>query len=304
MMKRIFAFLLILLLSFFAYNPYTYYQLSSAEGAYKLAGIPSSEKLIAVYHDKDFWQFATYDERTNTLKLYTVKQSSPLWLKKRRVESVKALVKYTPLALNLNMLNQYRPHSKALLFKTLGWKYDDDIKQVAYPKLSDVISPNTSYAEIVGVLSTDKIWIEPKYYGNGGDAFYGSAGIKGLLVLPGKLNQPVVSEGYIWYTEKIGTREIHYPGIVVKSPIKKSNSRTFIGEVLLDGLNDFSVNMTPVGTSLYGSLEFYLSEDGKLMEALKWVTDKQFCFGYWSLEDKGHRPHCVEYHNVFSYPDE
>ena len=295
---------ILLLLSLFAYNAYTYHQLSSAERAYKLAGIPSDEKLIAVYHDKNLWQFATYNEKTNTLKLYTVEQSSPFWLKERKVESVKALVNYTPLALDLKLLKSYEPHEKALLFKTLGWKYDDGIKRATYPKLSDVISPNTSYTQVVGVLSTDKIWIAPKYYGNGGDAFYGSAGIKGLLVLPGKLNQPVVSEGYIWYTEKIGTREIHYPGIVVKAPIEKSNSRTFIGEVLLDGLNDFSVNMTPVGTPLYGNWEFYLSEDGKLMEALKWVTDRQFCFGYWSLEDKEHRPYCVEYYSIFSYPQE
>ncbi|EEB73434.1 hypothetical protein [Thermococcus sp. AM4] len=121
----VFSFFLILL-SFFAYNAYTYHQLSSAEGAYKLAGIPGDEKLIAVYHDAHFWQFATYNPKINTLKLYTVEQSSPFWLKKRKVESVKALVNYTPLALNLDQLKQYKPHEKALLFKTLGWKYNEE----------------------------------------------------------------------------------------------------------------------------------------------------------------------------------
>ena len=44
-MKRLPTLLLVLLLSFFAYNTYTYHQLSSAEGAYKLAGIPGSGKM-------------------------------------------------------------------------------------------------------------------------------------------------------------------------------------------------------------------------------------------------------------------
>ncbi|WP_367884636.1 hypothetical protein [Thermococcus sp. JCM 11816] len=40
-MKRALATgVLLLLFSFFAYNAYTYHELSTAEGAYKLAGIP------------------------------------------------------------------------------------------------------------------------------------------------------------------------------------------------------------------------------------------------------------------------
>ncbi|WP_297556081.1 hypothetical protein [Thermococcus sp.] len=62
-MKKLLLGILFILFSFFAYNAYTYHQLSSAEGAYKLAGIPSNEKLIAVYHDSHFWQFASYDEK-------------------------------------------------------------------------------------------------------------------------------------------------------------------------------------------------------------------------------------------------
>ncbi|NJF25506.1 hypothetical protein [Thermococcus sp. Bubb.Bath] len=41
----ILSFLLVLLLSFFAYNAYTYHELSTAGGAYKLAGIPGSGKI-------------------------------------------------------------------------------------------------------------------------------------------------------------------------------------------------------------------------------------------------------------------
>ena len=40
-MRKLLALLLVFLLSLFAYNTYTYHQLSSAEGAYKLAGITS-----------------------------------------------------------------------------------------------------------------------------------------------------------------------------------------------------------------------------------------------------------------------
>ena len=156
--------LLVFLLSFFAYNAYTYHQLSSAEGAYKLAGIPSSEKLIAVYHDENFWQFATYNPKTNTLKLYTVEQSSPLLLKKRKVESVKALVNYTPLALDLNQLKQYKPHEKALLFKTLGWKYEEDISGSYWANLSEIIKLGEKCYRIYGIGSSDKMWIRSKRY--------------------------------------------------------------------------------------------------------------------------------------------
>jgi len=76
--RVILSFLLVLLLSFFAYNAYTYHELSTAEGAYKLAGIPKGEGLIAVYHEDNLWQFATYNEKTNTLRLYTISQSNPL----------------------------------------------------------------------------------------------------------------------------------------------------------------------------------------------------------------------------------
>ncbi|WP_297522550.1 hypothetical protein [Thermococcus sp.] len=45
MKKALAAGVLLLLFSFFAYNAYTYHQLSSAEGAYKLAEVPSNEKM-------------------------------------------------------------------------------------------------------------------------------------------------------------------------------------------------------------------------------------------------------------------
>ncbi|WP_297487231.1 hypothetical protein [Thermococcus sp.] len=44
-MKKLLLGILFVLLSFFAYNAYTYHQLSLAEGAYKLAEVPSNEKM-------------------------------------------------------------------------------------------------------------------------------------------------------------------------------------------------------------------------------------------------------------------
>ncbi|ASJ02747.1 hypothetical protein A3L09_05515 [Thermococcus profundus] len=62
MIKHSLAILIIFILfSFFAYNAYTYHELSTAEGAYKLAGIPKEEGLIVVYHEDNLWQFATYN---------------------------------------------------------------------------------------------------------------------------------------------------------------------------------------------------------------------------------------------------
>ncbi len=187
MRRRLFAFflLLVLLIGYFAYLN----SLPPAVRAYKLARISGDEKLIAVYHDAHFWQFATYNPKTNTLKLYTVEQFSPLWLKRRNVESVKALVNYTPLALNLSQLKQYKPHHKALLFKTLGWKYEEDISGSYWANLSEIIKLGEKCYRIYGIGSSDKMWIRSKKVCTvstfvGEMRCYGSVGIEGLLVFP------------------------------------------------------------------------------------------------------------------------
>ncbi|ASJ00897.1 hypothetical protein A3K92_05085 [Thermococcus gorgonarius] len=43
MRKALTVGILLLLFSFFAYNAYTYHQLSPAEGAYRLVGIPKTK---------------------------------------------------------------------------------------------------------------------------------------------------------------------------------------------------------------------------------------------------------------------
>ncbi|BAD86364.1 hypothetical protein TK2175 [Thermococcus kodakarensis KOD1] len=190
-MKRALATgVLLLLFSFFAYNAYTYHELSTAEGAYKLAGIPKGEGLIAVYHEDTLWQFATYNEETNVLKLYTVSQSSQFWLKKKKVESARAFVNYSPVILDLGALKDYKSHEKALLFKTLGWKYDDEINGSYWWNLSEVIKPNETFYQIYALGTSKAIWIRSKEVCEKRSLFahdylcYGSIGMNGVLVFP------------------------------------------------------------------------------------------------------------------------
>ena len=212
------------LLSIFAYNAYTYHQLSSAEGAYKLAGIPNSEKLIAVYHDENFWQFATYNEKTNTLKLYTISQSSLFWPKDRKVESAKALVNYSPLSLDLKVLRDYKPHEKALLFKTLGWKYDSQINGSYWANLSEVIQPGEEYYRIYALGSSSGIWIKSKAVcrrTNLDTVCYGTVGTNGVLVIPGFKDSTM-----LWVVEGVnGNPEMafFYPQVVLKTMISKES---------------------------------------------------------------------------------
>ena len=174
---------------FFAYNAYSYHQLSSAEGAYKLAGIPGDEKLIAVYHDENFWQFATYNPKARELKVYYLSQGHPLDFRIKKTKTVKTPLNYSPLALDLNQLKQYKPHSKALLFKTLGWKYNSQINGSYWANLSEIIKLGEKCYRIYGIGSSDKMWIRSKKVCTastfvGEMRCYGSVGIEGLLVFP------------------------------------------------------------------------------------------------------------------------
>ena len=281
-MKKLLALLLVFFLSFFAYNAYTYHQLSSAEGAYKLAGIPSSEKLIAVYHDENFWQFATYNEKTNTLKLYTVEQSSLLWLKRRKVESVKALVNYTPIALDLKQLKQYKPHSKALLFKTLGWKYNEEIRKITCPRISNVIDPDADYFEIIGSLSGKGIRIGA---GDEGSAIVSwTKGVRGLLLLPGHIDSANTSRGFIWVTLlKNGSEQIiraYYPRIILEHRSHIAEERpSFTGLFLQKTLNNTSVNVKLENhkTPEFEVLWFHVIQNRIMLDIIWKVSPEQIC---------------------------
>ncbi|EEB74153.2 hypothetical protein [Thermococcus sp. AM4] len=264
MKKVLVALLLILLLSFFAYNAYTYHQLSSAEGAYKLAGISGDEKLIAVYHDAHFWQFATYNPKTNTLKLYTVEQSSIFWLKSITMESAKALVNYTPLALDLNQLKRYKPHSKALLFKTLGWKYDYQINGSYWANLSEIIRPGEKYYRIYGLGSSSGLWIKSKAVCRKTTleaVCYGTVGTNGILVIPGFKDSKM-----LWVVEGVkGNPQVafFYPGVVLKTVTEENKVFTYSSE-------DGDV-IESIVQKLEGKNPFYLEV---------WFSRKAKCPGY------------------------
>ena len=280
MRKILAAGVLLLLLSFFAYNAYTYHQLSSAEGAYKLAGIPNSEKLIAVYHDSHFWQFATYDEKTNTLKLYTISQSSPFWPKKRKVESAEALVNYSPLSLDLKVLGDYKPHERALLFKTLGWKYNEELMKVSYPKIFDVVSPDVDYFEIIGTLSGKGIRIGAR--NDGSEMISWIEGVRGLLLLPGRIDSANISHGFIWVAvEKNESGQIvrtYYPGVILERGIRTvKEKQSFRGVLLQKSLNDAFVKLGIHKTPEFGILQFHAAKNGIILDIIWKVSSGQIC---------------------------
>ena len=270
---------LLLLFSFFAYNTYTYHQLSSAEGAYKLAGIPGDEKLIAVYHDSHFWQFATYNEKTNTLKLYTISQSSPFWPKKRKVESAKALVNYSPLSLDLKVLKDYKPHEKALLFKTLGWKYDSQINGSYWANLSEVIQPGEEYYRIYGLGISNRIWIRSKIVFRKSSMFeedrvgYGKVGINGILMLPGFRAQEL-----LWVVEKNVDGKVlriaYYPNVTIASTMPGA----------IEELFNYSPKHQEIITRLLNELE---GENPWYVEVWFLPSLKAQCLGYGQIL-KGH----------------
>ena len=280
MKKALTVGILLLLFSFFAYNAYTYHQLSSAEGAYKLARIPSDEQLIAVYHDNNLWQFATYNEKTNTLKLYTISQSSPFWPKERREESAKALVNYSPLSLDLKLLKQYEPHEKALLFKTVGWKYNERLIEVPYPKIFDVVSPDVDYFEIIGTLSGKGIRIGAR--NDGSEMISWIEGVRGLLLLPGRIDSTNISHGFIWVVlEKNESGQIvrtYYPGVILERSIRTvKEKQSFRGVLLQKALNNASVKLEIHKTPEFGILRFHEIKNEIILDIIWKVSSEQIC---------------------------
>ncbi len=113
MRGRLFAFslLLVLLLGYLAYLN----SLPPAVRAYKLARIPGNEQLIAVYHDNNLWQFATYNPKTQELKVYAIYSDKPTLPWGRDVKSVKTPLNYSPLTLGLKLLEKAPKNSRITL---------------------------------------------------------------------------------------------------------------------------------------------------------------------------------------------
>ncbi|EEB74222.1 hypothetical protein [Thermococcus sp. AM4] len=193
-MKKFLA--LVLLFLFFAYNTYTYHQLSSAEGAYKLAGIPSSEKLIAAYHDNGFWQFATYNPKTRKLKVYAIYTDKPILPWGRDVKSVKTPLNYSPLALNPKLLEKAPKETPALLFAGKWYTRKNPPK---FPTAEQIAKEyaNKTLRELTAYHARKELWIGGITIQTG-DAIYGAIGSGGVLVIP-DLKQ--TGKSFIWEVE-------------------------------------------------------------------------------------------------------
>ncbi|CAD5243521.1 hypothetical protein [Thermococcus camini] len=185
-MRSLFVFLLILLLSFFAYNAYTYHQLSSAEGTYKLAGISNSEKLIAVYHDKDCWQFATYNPKTQELKVYYISQNSPLFFRTRKTKTVETQLNYSPLTLDLKLLEKVPEGTPSLLF---AGKWYTEQNPPNFPTVEQILKQydNKTIRRIAILYAKKELWI--KTYLHVDSRAY-EIGTEDVLVIPSLSNKP------------------------------------------------------------------------------------------------------------------
>ncbi|AHL23699.1 hypothetical protein [Thermococcus nautili] len=237
-MRSLLAFLLILLLFFFAYNFYTYHKLSSAEGAYKLAGIPSSERLIAVYHDSNFWQFATYNPKTQELKVYYINQNSPLFFRTKKTKTVRTPLNYSPLALHLKLLEKAPKETPALLFAGKWYTKENPPK---FPTVEQILKQydNKTIRRIAVLYAKKELWIETYLQVN--TRAY-EVGTKDVLVIPSFGN---TSEG-IWVVETPqgmnSTKTVYYPGTKI------------VGNATPVYLGSFVLNRKSIESAFYEAL--------------------------------------------------
>jgi len=257
-MRKLLALLLVSLIFFLVYNAYTYHQLSSAEGAYKLAGISGDEKLIAVYHDSNFWQFATYNPKTQELKVYYIGQNLPLLFRTKKTKTVKTPLNYSPLALDLKLLEKAPKETPALLFAGKWYTRKNPPK---FPTAEQIAKEyeNKTLRELTAYYARKELWIGSIILQTG-DVIYGGIGPGRILVVPAL--QDNIS--FVWYAEipvnaNVSLKRAAYPGdITVKGTGKTSlSTRPFIitGRILNRGL-----------TSALRSIEEYQAKAGQKTE--------------------------------------
>ena len=237
-MRNLLALLLVFLLSLFAYNVYTYHQLSSAEGAYKLAGIPEGEKLIAVYHDSNFWQFATYNPKTQKLKVYYISQDSPIDFRTKKTKTVKTSLNYSPLTLDLKLLEKTPEETPALLF---AGKWYTRRNPPEFPTAEQILKQydNKTIRRIAFLYAKKELWIETYLQVN--TRAY-EVGTKDVLVIPSFGN---TSEG-IWVVETPqgmnSTKTVYYPGTKI------------VGNATPVYLGSFVLNRKSIESAFYEAL--------------------------------------------------
>lgn len=214
-------------------------KLDSPYELYRMINVPEREELVSAYHEGNLWQFATYDPESDRLKVYTLEWNPYLSDPERRVESAKAFVNYSPLAMDVSILKSYRPHRRALLFKTLGWKYNGEINGSYLPYLGEILKPGAPYYSIYGVATKGKFWVRSRNICSPPSIFafdivcYGAIGSNGLLTLPGYqpgrmvwiVSRPLGDKTVVW---------VHYPGVVLSKVVEKENMNfsVFTGRAL------------------------------------------------------------------------
>ncbi|WP_052291832.1 hypothetical protein [Thermococcus gammatolerans] len=252
-MKKLLALVLLFLL-FFAYNACTYHQLSSAEGAYKLAGISGDEKLIAVYHDSNFWQFATYNPKARELKVYYLSQAHPLDFRIKKTKTVKTPLNYSPLALDLKLLEKAPKETPALLF---AGKWYTPENPPEFPSFDEIIKgyTNKTIRRIALLYARKELWIQT-YLQVTARAY--EVGTKDVLVIPSFGN----TSGGIWVVEtpqgKNSTKTVYYPGTKIVGNVTPVylgsfvlNNRNSIESALYEALSNLSK------TTSFAKIEVY-----------------------------------------------
>lgn len=186
--------------------------LPPAVRAYKLARIPGNEQLIAVYHDNNLWQFATYNPKTQELKVYAIHSDEPILPWGKDVKSVKTPLNYSPLALNLKLLEKAPKETPALLFNGKWYTRENPPK---FPSFDEILKEyeNKTLRQITGYTAKKELWIRSIKVSNDG-----SVGPLWELVVPSLREN--TSEAFIWEVEKPVNEstsfwEVYYPDQVI-----------------------------------------------------------------------------------------
>ena len=210
MKRKLLAFLI---LSLFLAGYLAYFDsLPPAVRAYKLARIPGDEQLIAVYHDNGLWQFATYNPKTQELKVYAIYSDKPILPWGRDVKSVKTPLNYSPLALNLKLLEKAPKETPALLF---AGKWYTKENPPEFPSFDGILKEyeNKTLRQITGYTSKKELWVGSITLQTG-DAIYGSIGPVWTLTVPDLRDEG--NSGFVWEVEVAEEKNVslwvaHYP---------------------------------------------------------------------------------------------
>ncbi|ASJ02749.1 hypothetical protein A3L09_05525 [Thermococcus profundus] len=211
MKRKLFA-AFILFLLFIGYLAYLN-SLPPAVRAYKMARIAENEQLIAVYHDTSFWQFATYNPETRKLKVYAIYSENPILPWGNDVKSVETPLNYSPLALDLKLLEKAPEETPALLFNGKWYTRENPLK---FPRAEDVNREfwDKPLRSLTACWAGRELWVGGIRL-VGGDAVHGSVGSGKVLAIPSLEENP--GKKFVWYAEvavnnEISTYEALYPG--------------------------------------------------------------------------------------------